>query len=756
MKKLLYIFGGLIALVLVAIVTIPLFYDVNTRVRPKIVEAIESNMNAKTEIGKLGLSLWGGIYITIDSFRLLDLSGEPVFEMKDAKLAIPFSTILGGSLNVSLIVDKPVLHVVKSKQGVLNVSNLMKPKAKTDSGDTEKSEGGSSSGGGAKNAERVSFSTEIHNALINYRDLATGQKATVDNLTLITKNVTVNKPFSLLLVAGLDYSKPPEISVKGDLKVEGDIEAKISDAGFDSVSLKSKIILDGLAVKYGALFNKDAGVPFGFSTDLLASASSLDMKSVEAVLNDFKVAVSGKVENFSAPVLDIKIASNKLDLEAWRPVLAAAKEYEMDGNIGFDMNLKGALDQLMYSGSLSMKGLGMKVPGVVPRATDLSGEVRIENNLVRLEKTSIKFGASDMSFAGTVQDFAAPNIQVQVNSKLLDLDQMMPAKPKAEKEKEAQPTVAVSEKEQDAKMEAMAKGPIDSIKKNPVMRKMVFKSTTKISKLVVSKAELTDFSAQVDFDNLVLSLANASMKAFKGAIQSKMSVDFKGVEPAYAVSGNVKDLEIDEAVVSQMPDMKDFISGRTFANISITGAGVAPSRVKANLKGSGNFEIKNGKWSGFSPLKVIGEKLSSIPGAKDKLGGVNVGNKFRQLKSQFDIRDSKMILKDTIAELEEARTTITAEGYIGFDKTMKVNGMILAPVSNPPPKINNGDGRAKIPYEVSGSVSSPATNWGATLGPVGQAYLEEEGKKVLKKGLEKVQESLQDGKIKDLLKGINF
>ena len=760
MKKLLVFVGGGLLILLLTIAVIPMVYDVNAKIRPKIEQAIETHLNAKSEIGKLGLSLWGGIFITIDTFKLLDLQKKVVFEMSDAKLAIPIRSLLGGTPSVSLIVENPTLNVEKTRGGVLNVSTLMKSKEAGAASVSESSETPTSgaTGSGAKSAEKLRFSTEIRNAKIFYKELAGGQTAQVERLTLITKDISVNRPFKIEMLANLNYSKPPEVKVEGDIRITGDVEIKVGDQGFKSADLKSSVDLSGLFLKYGSLFNKKTGVPLNFEADLTASANELEMRNVQAQVNDFKLALSGTVKNFEQPDLDIKLKSNKLDLEAWRPILALASDYEMSGQVGFDLGLTGRLENLRYSGSLSMRDLGMKVPGIVPRATNLTGELRFKNEEVQLEKTSIKLGASDLTFNGSVKNFSAPQIGVVVSSKLFDLDQLLPEKPKAEApaKAESKPPVAATDAETDQKVESMAKGPIDAIKKNPILKKMVFKSTTKIAKLVISKAQITDFVAQVDFVDLVLSLSNASMNAFSGSIQSKANIDFKAAEPSYNISGNVKDLEINSAVVSQFPDLADFISGRTFANLSVSGSGVAPSKVKSNLRGNGNFEIKGGRWSGLSPLKMIGEKLQSLPGAKDKIGNVVVGNKFRQLKSQFEIRDSKLILKDAVADLEEARTTLTAQGHIGFDKNMKVEGTILTPVNNPPSRINNGDGRAKIPYEIAGAVNSPSTNWGATLGPVGQAYLEEEGKKVLKKGLEKVQESIKNDKIKDLLKGINF
>src|SRR5262245_57738435 len=107
-KKLLMVFGGLFALLLVAIIAIPFFVDVD-KYRPQIVSKANEYINGKLEIGKLSLSLWGQVKVNIDGLSLKDPGGQEVFGVKDAYFRIPFTSLLGGSPDLVLVANKPVV-----------------------------------------------------------------------------------------------------------------------------------------------------------------------------------------------------------------------------------------------------------------------------------------------------------------------------------------------------------------------------------------------------------------------------------------------------------------------------------------------------------------------------------------------------------------------------------------------------------------------------------------------------------------------
>jgi hypothetical protein len=292
------------------------------------------------------------------------------------------------------------------------------------------------------------------------------------------------------------------------------------------------------------------------------------------------------------------------------------------------------------------------------------------------------------------------------------------------------------------------------MKKNPVARALDFTGRMQVGKIKVNNADITDLNTELTFKELVMSLKKATAQAFGGKISFTSGVDFRGVDPAYTAAGDVSGVDVNAAITSQLPTLKDTVMGRIQSKFNVSGSGLAKAKVKQSMKGAGNFKIEKGSWAALSVLQQIGEKLKGIPGAKEKLGGVVVGNKFRQVKSDFNIAGGKFNILNMIADMEEANTTLNGVGYVDFDMNMMLAGKLLFPAGGetPPNDIRASDGRFSVPYEIGCQATSPCFKPEKTLQVVGGAYLKNEGAKAAKKALEKIDNPV----VQDLLKKLPF
>ena len=69
LKKIGIVIGVLVGLFVAAAVLVPFFVDAN-KYRPQIEKLVEENINADLELGKLSLSLWGGLHIGVEKLVL--------------------------------------------------------------------------------------------------------------------------------------------------------------------------------------------------------------------------------------------------------------------------------------------------------------------------------------------------------------------------------------------------------------------------------------------------------------------------------------------------------------------------------------------------------------------------------------------------------------------------------------------------------------------------------------------------------------
>ena len=141
MKKLLWIATGLVITVFVALLSVPLFVDVD-QYRPVIVGEVNKRINGQLELGKLKLGLWGSLKIHAESIRLSvnGFSGSMV-DAQQFRLEIPYMSILGGAPQVTAVLENPRISILKDSRGKTNAMELMNmPGASAESSEMKGSE----------------------------------------------------------------------------------------------------------------------------------------------------------------------------------------------------------------------------------------------------------------------------------------------------------------------------------------------------------------------------------------------------------------------------------------------------------------------------------------------------------------------------------------------------------------------------------------------------------------------------------------
>lgn len=757
LKKVLVAVGVLIGLFVVAAICVPIFVDAN-KFRPQIEKAVSENINGDLQLGKLSLSLWGGLHVGIDELVLSEKGSEgkkPIFSMKDAKLEIPILSVFSGKPSVTLAVKNPQIFVIKEKNGQINVLNLVKKKADVGAGTaaaTSEETGEASSGGGSAPVP-FELSFDIEKGYFVYRDLKARTETEIKDFDFELEKFGLNQPFKFSFRSQLDIKQMKDLTLEGPMDFSGSATIAMNASGLEKVDFESELDLTKLKVVFSNLFNKDQSVPLIASVKFSTTMNKFDLEGGQLKFGNASVKMAGTVENFDNPSLNLSINSNDFAFGEWKGVVAPLKDFDMDGSADFKLQMIGSLEKLGFNGQASLKGASLQAPGIVPRVTGLNAQLDFSNNMAKISKATVKIGKSDMAMQGSVKNFKRPVVRLAVNSNLLDVDAMLPKKTEAQKKAEAAEAKKAEAQQQASgktvSVEKQIAGPIAMMKKNPVMRHLDFEGQMRIKKVIVNKAPLSNVDTQLTFKKLVLGLNRAKVNAFDGKIAFASKINFNGRDPSYSANGSVTKLDVNKAITNQMPSLKDSLMGQMNANFNVKGSGVSKPKVKKTLTGSGKFRLDNGSFSALKPLKMLGEKLKSIPGAKGALGGVKVSEKFKKLNATFKIAGGRFNIVNMIGDLEQARTTLTGQGFVDFDQNMNLAGDVIAPIGGDiPPSLKSSDGRFKIPYLLQCKVKSPCPKWDRTISKIGEAYAKHEGKKILKKEGEKA--------IKKLFKGFKF
>jgi hypothetical protein len=91
MKKFFVAIGILVALAIAAMTIAPLFFDINKKIKPILVSALEKNLGARVHMGNISLSLYGQVTFKVDSLKIV--KDKLTAEISDLSMMMPYSVL---------------------------------------------------------------------------------------------------------------------------------------------------------------------------------------------------------------------------------------------------------------------------------------------------------------------------------------------------------------------------------------------------------------------------------------------------------------------------------------------------------------------------------------------------------------------------------------------------------------------------------------------------------------------------------------
>jgi AsmA protein len=421
------VLGGLIVLVIVALLVIPSFVDLQ-KYKPRIEEQVAKSTGRPFHIGgdlELSLFPWAGV-----AFSDLHLGNPSGFKEKD------FVTIRSFDVRVKLlplifkdiqvkrfVVEGPRIVLEKSKEGRGNWEALGKP---SETVAQEKPEAPGKKDGGElpiKGLAVGEFAVTEGSAL--WIDHGTGERREISDMTLRLSDVSLQTPIRLTLAAQMDgkplsaegavgpLGKEPgkgtmpvdlSFSVLDELKValKGQVRDAATTQNFDfsleispfsprklmtaldqefPISTTDPNALDRLALKM---------MLKGNPKDVMVSDGTLD-------LDQSKITFNARAKDFSKPDLQFKINLDEIDLDRYLPPPGEEKAADVQEEtpttqekkkIDYRPLRKPVLDGEIRIGKLKIKGA---------RLQDVRVQVRAKNGLYHLDPFAFKAYEGDLT-----------------------------------------------------------------------------------------------------------------------------------------------------------------------------------------------------------------------------------------------------------------------------------------------------------------------------------------------------------------------
>lgn len=422
--------GGLVLLVIIALLVVPRFIDVNTY-KPEIEKQVASATGRPFSVtGDLKLSLfpWAGV-----AFSGLHLGSPPGYSEKDFVFVKSFDArmkllpLIRRDIQVQrFVIDGPRIVLEKDKTGRGNWEGFGKPTEKAPPAvkaqpqAKEPSEGVSLKG-------LVVGEFAVRNGSLLYIDHASGSRQEVSDLSLELKDVSLDRPIRILLSAAMNKLPvsvegsigpvgqepgkgqiPLDVSVKAmkelAVTLKGHLQDVAADLQFDLALAVDPFSPRKLFASMGAPFpvataDQTALSRVSLRSKMRGSAQRVGLYEGALELDESKLGFSATAKDFSKPDLAFDLSLDKINLDRYLPPpseeqepassrVAQAEPKKTDYTALRTM----ALDGKVRIGSLT--AMGMAIQDIDLKVSGRNGVLQLDPLLAKLYRGTLAAKAS--------------------------------------------------------------------------------------------------------------------------------------------------------------------------------------------------------------------------------------------------------------------------------------------------------------------------------------------------------------------------
>ena len=278
----------------------------------------------------------------------------------------------------------------------------------------------------------------------------------------------------------------------------------------------------------------------------------------------------------------------------------------------------------------------------------------------------MKAPGNDLEVRGSMHSFAVPQGQFTVSSSGMDLDQLIDFPPPAPTKSAAPAASAPGGTPAET---GTKKPPVDidaslaPLRANKMLAGASIDVPINIKMLKARDIKITDLSTKVSFHDLTAAIEHFSMKLWNGGIATDMSVALKPAHPTYHLTAKVDNLDLHQAVTSQVQAFKDTVLGIASFDMTADGSSFNSDLSMKNLKATGKFHVDHAEFASIDVGKMVTDALNSgiakiadkVPAAKGKTvpGAPPSGSaKYQVISSSFKVADGKFSAPDFVAKAE--------------------------------------------------------------------------------------------------------
>ena len=701
LKPLLYAIGGLVALLVIGIIGILLFFDPNDY-RENIAAQVKLATGRELVIeGDLEISVYPWLAIEIGRTRLgngVGFGDEPFASFERASLSIRLIPMLiRRDIEISAAdLDALHLNLAVNASGRGNWQDFIDASEAAAAAPVVTTPAEESDG---KSGTLDISSIAIRDAAFSYSDAQTGDQFRLSDVNLVTGRVSATDPIPLS--GGFGFELQPA-GVSGNIEMETVLTFD-TDAG---VVRLDNLMIDGLL----------EGV-----TEI---PTTLRFETASFEVNTGTETVS--LEKIDMALLGLDIAA---DVEPF----SYANEITLAAAIKVD--------------AFSLRSLMQRLSIEPPETADPTalGKVIIDAtarvNPSEIALTDLALTLDETLFTGELSIPQGDNdiYRLELEADSIDLDKYMaPA-------------------EEGATTTAADEAPIE------IPSEMIRLINAR-GKLVIGDASLggmrfENVTLGLNIDNGKLRLNPISATLFEGTYDGDVRIDASGDTPVMSVNENIKGVQLGALALAMFE--QDNLNGTINGSFKLSGRGSDLAAIQSDLDGNISFEMLDGAWLGTDVWYELRRARSTIKQEPPPEPRLPVRTQFSQVRASGPVKNGVFTNNDLLAELPFMQ--ITGKGSVNLVEATLDYRMQAKVISKP--EFVGDDITADelkdftkmvVPMRVSGSLTDPniKVDVGKMLQEQAKREVEEKLKKELEKKVEKELEDVAKDKLKDKLKDL--
>jgi len=428
-----------------------------------------------------------------------------------------------------------------------------------------------------------------------------------------------------------------------------------------------------------------------YKADLNLSSKRVDIHEVKADVAKIPLTMKGYASYTDPLSFSLDLNMPKTDLsalqQAGEPFLP--ERTSLGGAASFSISAEKSQttkSRMTFKGQLNLNNVSVAAKGYRPV---FNGTIRFTPDLISLDGVRLVAAESSAEITGQIRNYSEePNIQINLAAKSLNFDAITSPDQTHDTEKPA----SLPQKKEEKEFE-------------PINKKVRAAGSVAIDKILYKGIAVQNFRTAYDFRDNIFRISSMTGNTLSGSFRFQSAVDLSKRGTTYTMNADTNGVRLEDITAAFAPKAKDTLYGALYGKMDFAGAGTLKESIKRNLRGKGNFSVKDGKIKNAR----ISSGLLGFLGLQD----------LREIS--MDKADGTFTVSDGIVSLTSLITSkdliLDENGTIGMDEQLDLAVLVKASEKLSPKMLSQSSiaqflseekGWTSIPLRVSGTVTNPS------------------------------------------------